>query len=163
MTDAASVCPMVFGLPASRPCNIYICAAAAARAVHCWPVIISRQGTPANRARPHLLRPLCSRRLLCSLFLSLELCYIFDGFGGLSGHMAAPVALKPGVRVHGSCQATFRGLTSAFQRLSVGSTPSRRSGLVVEGGNLLPSSEKQGPVAGSTKFQTTCNLQLDQS
>ncbi len=58
---------------------------------------------------------------------------IATGLDTLGGQMAAPLALKPGVRVHGSCKATCRGLTSAFQRLSVGVAPSRRSSLVVEG------------------------------
>ena len=34
--------------------------------------------------------------------------------------MAGALGLKPGVRVHGSCKASCRGLTAAFQRLSTG-------------------------------------------
>jgi hypothetical protein len=47
--------------------------------------------------------------------------------------MAAPVALKPGLSVHGSCKASFRGLTSAFQNLRVSSAVDRRQRLCVEG------------------------------
>lgn len=46
--------------------------------------------------------------------------------------MAAPVALKPGLNVHGSCKASFRGLTSAFQTLRVSSPAGRRQRLCVE-------------------------------
>ena len=51
--------------------------------------------------------------------------------------MAGVLGLKPGVRVHGSCKASCRGLTAAFQRLSTGPTASSRQPLVVEGEGFL--------------------------
>ncbi len=47
--------------------------------------------------------------------------------------MAAPLGLKPGLSVHGSCKASFRGLTSAFQKLSVTPAANRRQKLCVQG------------------------------
>ena len=47
--------------------------------------------------------------------------------------MAGALGLKPGVRVHGSCKASCRGLSAAFQRLSTGPAASSRQTLVVEG------------------------------
>lgn len=47
--------------------------------------------------------------------------------------MAAPLGLKPAHSVHGSCKASFRGLTSALQRLSIGGNTVRRQQLNVQG------------------------------
>jgi len=48
--------------------------------------------------------------------------------------MAAPLQLRPTMLVNGSAKSSFRGMTNAFQQLSVShSAVSRSTGLKIEG------------------------------
>ena len=55
-----------------------------------------------------------------------------------AAQMAAPLGLKPAHSVHGSCKASFRGLTSSLQKLSLGGSAERRQRLSVQGKWLNP-------------------------
>lgn len=83
-------------------------------------------GTVHRQHKPLAPHALCSS--IHQLLLLLPGC----GWGARSSNMQA-LQLKPTVGALSSTKSSFRGVTAAFQRLSIAQQPAARQQLVVEG------------------------------